>query len=98
VRARNEVKDCAAYVIWIEERLGLLHPSKAKWWDQVEAAVQPADDLFSNVQPLPEYDHREPIKTATQPAVVEAASASPAKPSATPAKPTPRKPTFSRTW
>jgi len=98
VRARNEVKDCAAYVIWLEERLGLLHPSKAKWWDQVEAAVQPADDLFSTVQPLPEYDHREPIKTATQPAVVEAASASPAKPSATPAKPTPRKPTFSRTW
>lgn len=76
VRARNEVKDCAAYVIWLEERLGLLHPSKAKWWDQVEAAVQPADDLFSNVQPLPEYDHREPIKTATQPAAVESVAES----------------------
>lgn len=46
-RARIEVKDCLTYAIWLEERLALWHPSKAKWWDQLEATVQPEGDLFA---------------------------------------------------
>lgn len=47
IRKRNEVKDCVTGVIWLEERLDLWQPRKAKWWQQLEQAVQPADDLFS---------------------------------------------------
>jgi terminase, large subunit len=46
-RARIEVKDCLTYAIWLEERLALWHPSKAKWWEQLEATVQPEGDLFA---------------------------------------------------
>lgn len=47
IRKRNEVKDCCTYAIWLEERLDLWSPRKAKWWDQLEQQVQPDDDLFS---------------------------------------------------
>jgi phage terminase large subunit GpA-like protein len=47
IRTRIEVKDCLAYAIWTEERLSLWHPSKAKFWDQLEQAVQPEGDLFA---------------------------------------------------
>lgn len=46
-RKRIEVKDCVTYCIWLEERLDLWSPRKARFWDQLEAAVQPDDDLFS---------------------------------------------------
>jgi len=46
-RKRIEVKDCLTYAIWLEERLDLWAPRRAKWWDQLEQAVQPDDDLFS---------------------------------------------------
>lgn len=46
-RKRIEVKDCVTYVIWLEERLNLWAPARAKWWDELERVVQPADDLFS---------------------------------------------------
>jgi phage terminase large subunit GpA-like protein len=35
IRKRNEVKDCCTYAIWLEERLDLWSPRKAKWWDQL---------------------------------------------------------------
>lgn len=47
IRKRNEVKDCVTGVIWLEERLDLWAPKRAKWWDQLEQHVQPDDDLFS---------------------------------------------------
>lgn len=102
VRTRNEVKDNACYVIWLEERLGLLHPSKAKWWDQVEAAVQPEDDLFTRVAPLPEYETRllanapKPGQVAVEPVAVEKHAAQPA--TVAPKPRPPARPTFSRTW
>ncbi|HEU0096421.1 MAG TPA: terminase gpA endonuclease subunit, partial [Rhizomicrobium sp.] len=46
-RKRIEVKDCLTYAIWLEERLDLWSPRRAKWWDQLEAQVQPDDDLFT---------------------------------------------------
>ena len=48
-RKRIEVKDCLTYAIWLEERLDLWSPRRAKWWDELERAVQPDDDLFSAV-------------------------------------------------
>ena len=51
IRKRNEVKDCCTYAIWLEERLDLWSPRKAKWWDQLEQQVQPDDDLFSAPMP-----------------------------------------------
>lgn len=53
IRKRNEVKDCCTYAIWLEERLDLWSPRKAKWWDQLEQEVQPDDDLFSAPIPAP---------------------------------------------
>lgn len=58
-RKRIEVKDCVTYAIWLEERFGLWAPGKAKWWDNLEKQVQPADDLFSlpsNAEPTPETE------------------------------------------
>lgn len=52
-RKRNEILDMTAYAIWLEERLDLWSPRKRKWWDELEAAVQPViTDLFA--APLPE--------------------------------------------
>ncbi len=45
-RKRIEVKDCLAYAIWLEERLDLWAPRRAKWWDQLEQLLQ-SEDLFS---------------------------------------------------
>lgn len=47
IRKRNEAIDCAAYAIWLEERLGLWAPGKAKFWKELEAMLNPPDDLFS---------------------------------------------------
>lgn len=46
-RKRLEARDILAYVIWLEERLGLWTPRQAKFWNDLEARVQPADDLFA---------------------------------------------------
>lgn len=47
-RRRIEVRDCMTYAVWLEERLDLWSPRRAKWWDQLEEAVQ-AEDLFSAI-------------------------------------------------
>lgn len=46
-RSRIEVRDCVTYAIWLEERLGLWRPSKARFWADLEAAIQPEGDLFA---------------------------------------------------
>ena len=47
-RKRNEVLDMTAYAIWLEERLDLWSPRKKRWWDDLEATVQPViEDMFS---------------------------------------------------
>lgn len=46
-RSRIEVRDCVTYAIWLEERLGLWRPSKARFWADLEAAIQPDGDLFA---------------------------------------------------
>lgn len=50
-RKRIEVKDCLTYAIWLEERLELWSPRKAKWWRDLEKLVQPLDDLFGGADP-----------------------------------------------
>lgn len=45
-RKRIEVRDCLTYMIWLEERLDLWSPRKARWWKDLEQSIQPADDLF----------------------------------------------------
>ena len=55
-RKRNEVIDMTAYAIWLEERLGLWSPKKKRWWDALEAIVQPSiDDLFAPPSALPQH-------------------------------------------
>lgn len=69
-RKRIEVKDCLTYAIWLEERLNLWAPAKRKYWDELEATVQPViTDLFAD-----------PIVTA--PAAVRMPSLAPAHPPA----------------
>lgn len=53
IRKRIEAKDCAAYVIWLEERLDLNRPSKAKFWEQLRARLQPPADLFTPAPAAP---------------------------------------------
>lgn len=53
-RKRVEVRDCNTYAIWLEERLDLWSPRKQRWWQDLEAAVQPpVDDLFAEVPRAP---------------------------------------------
>ena len=83
--ARNEPLDTWVYSYAAAHHPELrLHRASKADWDARETR------LHNNAHTA--------IKTATQPAVVEADLASPAKPSATLAKPTPSKPTFNRTW
>lgn len=72
-RARIEVKDCLTYAIWLEERLALWHPSKAKFWDQLEATVQPEGDLFAAAAMQVAAPAQMPVR-AEQPAVSAEAS------------------------
>ena len=45
-RKRIETWDCAVYAIWLEAQFEL-HKKSARWWDELEARVQPAvADLF----------------------------------------------------
>lgn len=60
-RKRNEVIDMTAYVVWLEERLGLWRPSKKQWWADLEERVQPAiSDMFSAPGPTPAPVQRNP--------------------------------------
>jgi phage terminase large subunit GpA-like protein len=69
-RKRNEAIDCAAYAIWLEERLGLWAPSKAKFWDALRLEFDPPEDLFSlaaqapSVRPLPALQR--PVQAAAE--------------------------------
>ena len=47
IRKRNEALDCAAYAIWLEERLNLWAPARAKFWAALQQLLNPPDDLFS---------------------------------------------------
>lgn len=66
-RKRIEVKDCVTYVIWLEERLDLLAPHRAKWWKELEARVQPADDLFAAPREVAAAPAPLPIAVADSP-------------------------------
>jgi len=52
-RARNEVLDCTVYALFCSQLLDL-HRYTESMWDRLEAAVEPAPDLFSEpVDPAP---------------------------------------------
>ena len=53
IRKRNEAIDCVAYVIWLEERLSLWAPSKAKFWKELYEQLHPPEDLFSSAPATP---------------------------------------------
>jgi phage terminase large subunit GpA-like protein len=79
LRKRVEAWDCTVYAVWLEVHLEL--PKKpAKWWDALEAEVQPAiGDLFSQpaaaapepVKPAPPRQQQKPPAPATPPAPVQ---------------------------
>lgn len=46
IRKRVEAWDCTVYAVWLETHFELAKKT-AKWWDALEAEVQPAADLFS---------------------------------------------------
>lgn len=53
-RKRLESWDCATYAIWLESTMEL-HKRSAKWWDDLEAKVQPANgDLFGSQKKVDE--------------------------------------------
>lgn len=71
-RKRIEVKDCLAYAIWLEERLDLWSPRRARWWKELEAKVQPADDLFGLASPTPMgASNADPISPFPEPRPVD---------------------------
>ncbi|NTV09555.1 MAG: phage terminase large subunit family protein [Zoogloea sp.] len=69
-RKRNEVKDMTTYAVWLEERLDLWSPRKRKFWEELEATVQPAiTDLFAAP---PMQAEAAPVQTAApKPAPVQ---------------------------
>ena len=80
-RKRNEVLDCRNYALHAAYSLGL-HTFTDKRWTQIEAAVQPAADLFTGAAPAP-VQQAQPV-----PAVVDTP-----KPATTqPQQPTRRQP------
>lgn len=102
IRKRNEARDCLVYVIWLEHRLALWRPGRGAWWDALERAVQPPDDLFSAPPAAPILA---PVARPAAPAV-EGASApalpappAPALPSAPlPPRSQPAARPFQRAW
>lgn len=102
VRTRNEVRDCLTYATWLEERLDLWHPRRVRFWDNLEATVQPEADLFTRVAPLPEYETRllanapKPGQVAVEPVAVEKHATQPA--TVAPKPRPPARPTLNRTW
>ena len=56
-RARVEVRDCLTYAIWLEERLALWEPRRAKFWSDLAAALvpdEPAPEVRPVEQPRPQ--------------------------------------------
>ncbi len=76
IRKRNEAIDCAAYAIWLEERLNLWAPSKAKWWQELEAQLNPPDDLFSLAAADPAPETQATASPPPPPATTPAAAVS----------------------
>lgn len=83
LRKRVEAWDCTVYAVWLETHLELAK-KPAKWWDALEAEVQPAiGDLFSQpaaaapepVKPAPPKQQQKPPAPATPPAPVQNRSA-----------------------
>ncbi|MYM65443.1 terminase [Pseudoduganella sp. FT55W] len=75
LRKRVEAWDCATYMIWLETHLDLTK-KPAKFWDDLEAKVQPAmADLFANPAAAPVVPA--PVAVASPPK----AEAPPAQPS-----------------
>lgn len=78
LRKRVEAWDCTVYAVWLETHLELAK-KPAKWWDALEAEVQPAiGDLFSQ----PAADVSEPVKPAPAPSPQQQKPPAPATPSA----------------
>lgn len=84
LRKRVEAWDCTVYAVWLEVHLELAK-KPAKWWDVLEAEVQPAiGDLFSQpaaaapepVTPAPPALKQKPPAPATPPAPAPNRSAS----------------------
>lgn len=50
LRKRVEAWDCNVYAVWVETHYELSRKSE-RWWDELEAQVQPAADLFSTSPP-----------------------------------------------
>lgn len=76
IRKRVEALDCATYVVWLETHLELSRKSQ-KYWDDLEAVVQPANgDLFA--QQNNDNAGHEPVvvtkKTREQPPVSQTAT------------------------
>lgn len=79
-RKRIEVKDCLTYCIWLEERLDLWSPRRAKWWDQLEQAVQPEDDLFSAPAAIDSRETTAPVPARPAPALPLDSRGTPTRP------------------
>lgn len=74
-RSRNEVLDATVYALWCVQLLDL-HRYTEKMWERLEAAVQPAPDLFSAVEddpiPLVAVGRVDPEKEPPRPVLSEA--------------------------
>lgn len=103
-RKRIEVKDCLTYAIWLEERLGLWAPRRAKWWKQLEQIVEPLADLFSASSQDSDSRETSPRNPGQSTRPEPAPGAAPSQSSgrelgATPtAAATPKRPEFRRRW
>lgn len=66
LRKRVEAWDCTVYAVWLETHLDLAKKT-AKWWDILEAEVQPViGDLFSAPAPAPTLEPARPAEKAPQ--------------------------------
>jgi phage terminase large subunit GpA-like protein len=66
LRKRVEAWDCTVYAVWLETHLEL-GKKTAKWWDMLEAEVQPViGDLFSVPAPAPMPEPVKPAEKAPQ--------------------------------
>lgn len=64
-RKRIEAWDCAVYAVWLEAYFDL-HKKGARYWDELEARVQPVvSDLFDGAAAIP----AQPEAVSTRPAV-----------------------------
>jgi terminase, large subunit len=83
-RPRNEVLDCRNYALHAAMALGL-HKYDDQRWSRLEAAIQPAPDLFSMVnRPAPSIEAVHPSERVFTPQRATAAAAAQPAPAATP--------------